>query len=104
MSGYSQYKPRFNRSTPPPKKISGINSPRGAKLAPENKIGWRPISMKTLGYLAATAKIGILQVHGLIGDGPNKTFARAFLEHIDLRRPTEKDMEQIHLFSHLLFA
>jgi hypothetical protein len=60
--------------------------------------------METLGYLAATAKIGILQVHGLIGDKPNRKFAKAFLNEIDLDRPTEKDMTQIHLFSHLLFA
>jgi hypothetical protein len=60
--------------------------------------------MQTLGYLAATAKIGILQVHQCIGDKYNSKFAKSFLDNVNLYQPTKKEMDQIQLFSHLLFA
>lgn len=107
----SQFKPRFNRSRPRVVKASdlkGYNGKSGGYRASghfssDQGIHWRPISMKTLGFLAATGKISIIQVHSLMGDRSNKTFRDSFLDSVDLRQPTDKDMHQIGLFSHLLF-
>lgn len=102
---YSSFKPRFNRSNP--KVVRGKDLRKGVqsgRLSTDQSSRWRPVSMKTLGYLAAKDKIGILQVHQCIGDKPNKAFAKSFLDNVNLYHPSERDMRQIHLFSHLLFA
>ena len=99
-------KPRFNRSSPAPTilKAEDLKGNKHGGIAQKPSTGWRPVSIKTLGYLAAKAKIGIMQVHQRLGDAPNKVFAKAFLDNVDLDQPTKKEMDQIQLFSHLLFA
>lgn len=102
----NQLKPRFDRSQPRVLRAEDLRQgfkTQSRNLAPQQKITWRPISMETLGYLAATGKVNIIQVHSLIGDGPNKKFRKAFLDSVDLRQPSNKEMQQIGLFSHLLF-
>lgn len=100
------FKPRFNRSNPRVVKANDLRHGRNGsgRLSSTQASQWKPVSMQTLGYLAATAKIGILQVHQCIGDKPNKAFTKAFLDTIDLYNPSKQDMDQIQLFSHLLFA
>ena len=109
-----QYKPRYNRSDLKVLKASdlranyngkngGHREPRVAKIARDQGVRWRRIPMATLGFLAAKGKVSIIQVHSLMGDNPDKKFTKAFLGEIDLRQPTDQDMTQIHLFSHLLF-
>ena len=98
------FKPRFGRSSPSPVKASGIRNNNSGRMTQTQANEWKPVSMETLGYLAATAKIGILQVHQRVGDRFNLKFAKAFLDNVDLQEPTKKDMDQIQLYSHLLFA
>lgn len=100
------YKPRFNRSNPKVVRANNLRHGRNGsgRLSGSQANQWKPVSIETLGYLAATAKIGILQVHQRLGDKPNKKFAKAFLNAIDLYNPSKQDMDQIQLFSHLLFV
>lgn len=66
-------------------------------------VEWRTVSMKTLGFLAAKGKISLLQIHSLIGDKADKVFRDTFLGTVNLRKPTDADMTQINMFSHMLF-
>jgi len=101
-----QYKPRYDRSKVKVLKTSEVRNmdKRMTKMAPKEEVKWRPVSMRTLGYLAAKAKISLLQVHHLIGDTGNKAFSDSFLANIDLLNPSDEEMVQVHTFSHLIFA
>jgi hypothetical protein len=96
------YKPRFNRSTPNPVKVKDAGVKFTGNNSPTQATEWKPVTIKTLGYLASQGKVSIMQVVQRIGDKPNKEFAKAFLNEIDLYNPTEQDMRQIQLFGHLL--
>jgi hypothetical protein len=116
---YNQLKPRFNRSEPKVlraadlkgKHYSGTNGGYRAtaghgSLAPSKATQWRPVSMDTLGYLAATGKVDIVTVHQRIdgwGDKVRRQFKKSFFENVNLEKPSQKEMDQINLFSHLLF-
>lgn len=107
------HKPRFNRSAPRVVKAANLKQqqPKGTqgshgRLSQTKANVWKPVSIDTLGYLAATNKIGLLQVHQRIdyaGAHGLKKFRDAFFDSVNLKKPTEQDIRQINLFSHLLF-
>lgn len=113
---YGQYKARFNRSEPRVLRAAdlkaryeeknGGHKVNHGRLSKSQASRWRPIALDTLGFLAATGKVSIVVVHQRLddaGENARVKFKRAFFDAVNLDNPSDLEMKQINLFSHLLF-
>ena len=100
-------KPRFNRSSPLANIIRGPieKSSRGSgSLGPTKATIWKKASEQTMGELAAMGKLSPKEVQHALNKGhlTPRAFKKVFWASIDIRHPTQEQMNMINCFADVL--